>query len=75
MRRVPDHLARLEGERVKPAAHPRIEQESGAAGRLACAMTSSPTSGDLQIISRIAVFCGLRRETVAHFIAGAVAGY
>ena len=36
-------------------------------------MTSSPTSGDLQIISRIAVFCGLRQETVAHFIAGAVA--
>ena len=36
-------------------------------------MTSSPTSGDLQIISRIAVFCGLRKETVAHFIAGAAA--
>ena len=38
---------------------------------MACTMTSSPTSGDLQIISRIAVFRGLRPETVAHVIAPA----
>jgi CRP-like cAMP-binding protein len=40
---------------------------------MACTMTSSPTSGDLQIITRIAVFRGLRPETVAHVIAGAAA--
>ena len=36
-------------------------------------MTSKPTSGDLQIIARIAVFRGLRPETVAHVIAPAAA--
>jgi CRP-like cAMP-binding protein len=36
-------------------------------------MTSSPTSGDLQIITRIAVFRGLKPETVEHLIAPATA--
>jgi CRP-like cAMP-binding protein len=36
-------------------------------------MSSNPTNGDLQIISRIAVFRGLRPETVAHVIAPASA--
>jgi CRP-like cAMP-binding protein len=36
-------------------------------------MSSKPTSGDLQIIARIAVFRGLRPETVAHVIAPAAA--
>jgi CRP-like cAMP-binding protein len=40
---------------------------------MVCNMTSKPTSGDLQIISRIAVFRGLGPETVARVIAPAAA--
>src|SRR5262245_53270867 len=36
-------------------------------------MASRPTAGDLQIISRIAVFRGLKPETVEHIIAPASA--
>ena len=36
-------------------------------------MTSNPTHGDLQIITRIAVFRGLKPETVEHVIAPATA--
>ena len=36
-------------------------------------MASHPTAGDLQVITRIAVFRGLKRETVEHIIAPATA--
>lgn len=36
-------------------------------------MASNPTAGDLQIITRIAVFRGLKPETVEHIVAPAVA--
>ena len=36
-------------------------------------MTSNPTIGDLQIISSIPVFRGLKPDTVAHIIAPATA--
>ena len=36
-------------------------------------MASNPTAGDLQIITRIAVFRGLKPETVEHIIAPATA--
>ena len=36
-------------------------------------MASRPTAGDLQIISRIAVFRGLKQETVEHIITPATA--
>ena len=36
-------------------------------------MTLRPTAGDLQIIARIAVFRGLKPETVQHIIAPATA--
>jgi CRP-like cAMP-binding protein len=38
-----------------------------------CKMASHPTAGDLQIITRIAVFRGLKPETVEHIIAPATA--
>src|SRR5262249_13472878 len=41
--------------------------------RTGCNMASHPTAGDLQIISRIAVFRGLKPETVEHIISPATA--
>jgi CRP-like cAMP-binding protein len=46
---------------------------NGWASRMACNMASNPTAGDLQIITRIAVFQGLKPETVEHIIAPATA--
>src|SRR5262245_53371170 len=57
-----------------PAAVMAWREEAGALdSRMARDMASHPTAGDLQIITRIAVFRGLKPETVEHIVAPATA--
>jgi CRP-like cAMP-binding protein len=55
------------------ARDPRRRDKATLRSEWFAAMASHPTAGDLQIITQIAVFRGLKRETVEHIIAPATA--